>query len=335
MRGASPCVPAAYALVAWASFLTLLVLICLLPQGALAEAATPFGVARPDAAPSAGSALGGLGAWILAEQSAFYRHLSTALRASKQGGRATWGLIGLSLAYGVFHAAGPGHGKAVISAYLFASGDTLRRGVSLAFASALVQAVTAVALVAALALLLGATARQMDGVTLTLERVSYGLIAMVGAWLLWRKGRALWRLLAMRKSGEAIPHVHGPECAHRHAPLPNEAAQPGLRGAVGAVLAVGMRPCTGALIVLVFALAQGVFTLGIAAAFAMALGTALTVAAIATTAVAAKGLAVRLAAPGSFAATLALSVLEVAACLMVLALGVTLMIGAVALPGQA
>jgi nickel/cobalt exporter len=299
---------------------------------ALAQAAMPFGVGRPDAAVSGPP--GSFGAWVMAEQSRFYRQLSAAIRAAKENGGATWGLVGLSLAYGVFHAAGPGHGKAVISGYLFASGETLKKGIALAFVSAFVQALTAVVLVAGLALLAGATAGQMDDFALALERASYGLIALVGALLVVRKGAAFWAMLGPRLGLAAVPaHVHGSDCGH--IPLPVAGPGGGLRGSVGTVLAVGVRPCTGAIIVLVFALAQGIFLAGIAATFAMAVGTATTVAAIASVAVLAKGLAIRLAAPGSFSAALALRGLELLAALAVLCLGLSLLLGAMVPVGQA
>jgi ABC-type nickel/cobalt efflux system permease component RcnA len=305
--------------------------VVLATEPAFAQAVTPFGVGRPDATMTGPPS--GFGAWILARQSEFYRALSASIRASKQNGTAPWGLMALSLAYGVFHAAGPGHGKAVISAYLFASGDTLKKGVVLAFLSALVQAIAAILLVAVLAAILGATASAMDSVTLTLERLSYGLIAAVGAWLAWRKGSTLWHLV--RGSRRGHDHVHGPDCGHLHAPLPAEGARMNLRSALGTVMAIGVRPCTGAIIVLVFALAQGVFLSGIAATFAMALGTAVTVAGIATLAVTAKSVAVRFAAPGNPAAAGALGVVELVIALALLGLGLTLMLGVTVPSGQA
>src|SRR5438105_11656505 len=125
-------------------------------------------------------------------------------------------LIGLSLAYGVFHAAGPGHGKAVISAYLFASGETLKKGILLSFAAALVQALSAIVLVTVLAMVLGATARAMDDMALTLERASYALMVAVGLWLLWRKGRGVWGVLAPRLgwAGGGGANVHDADCGH-------------------------------------------------------------------------------------------------------------------------
>lgn len=310
-----------------------LTLVALCVGHALAQG-TPFGVGRPDVAISGPP--GGFGAWLIAEQSRFYRGLSGAIRASKADGSAAFALIGLSLAYGVFHAAGPGHGKAILSAYLFASGETLRKGVALAFLSAAVQALVAILLVAVMAIVIGATARQMDDATLLLEKASYAFMALVGAWLVARKAAGLWVLVQPRPAFAPAggPHVHGPDCGHQIAPVP-PAPGAGLRGALGTVLAIGIRPCTGAIIVLVFALAQGVFAIGIAATFAMAIGTASAVAMIAAIAVGAKGLAVRLAAPESRLAALILKLFELAAALAVLALGLTLLAGTLAIPGQA
>lgn len=278
----------------------------------------PFGLPRA-AAPAVD---GGLAQWILVKQAEFYRSLSGAVRAAKADGSAAWGLLGLSLLYGIFHAAGPGHGKAVISSYLVANDETWRRGLVLSFVSALLQALVAVAIVAVAAVLLGATGSAMGQAVRVIEIVSYGLIALVGARLLWVKGRAFLRALRpASKYGEhhhpehthhdhthhghthhGHHHAHGEVChhheghasawSHAHAPEPAELAGPaGWRRGLAAVVAVGLRPCSGAIIVLVFALAQGIFLIGIGATLVMGLGTAITVAAIATLAVGARGLA--------------------------------------------
>ena len=99
---------------------------------------SPFGAPR-SAPPD------GIVGWLLAKQSEFYRGLSAQIRAAKADGSAVWSLLALSFAYGVFHAAGPGHGKAVISSYVVANGETWRRGVALSFASAILQALVAAA----------------------------------------------------------------------------------------------------------------------------------------------------------------------------------------------
>ena len=121
-------------------------------------AQTPFGAPKSAAAaPQAGGIIG----WILAKQSEFYREMSATIRAAKSDGSAVWTLLTISFAYGIFHAAGPGHGKAVISSYLVANQETARRGIVLSFASALMQSLVAVLIVGIFAWLLNATAKTM------------------------------------------------------------------------------------------------------------------------------------------------------------------------------
>ena len=170
-----------------------LFIVCmLLVLGALdAALAQPFGMTRGSAPPEVGAFAG----WILAKQAEFYRMLSGTIRAAKADGSAAWTLMGISFAYGIFHAAGPGHGKAVISSYLVANNETWRRGIALSFASAILQAFTAIAIVGIAAVLLGATAHMMGNTVRVIEMVSYALIVLIGLRLLWVKGRAFLRLL--------------------------------------------------------------------------------------------------------------------------------------------
>jgi nickel/cobalt exporter len=133
--------------------------------------------------------------WIFAKQAEFYRQFSSLLRAAKADGSAAWNLFGLSFLYGIFHAAGPGHGKAVISSYIVANNETWTRGVVLSFASALIQALVAVVLVGMAAALLNATAAAMGRAVNVIEIVSYSLIIVIGVRLLWVKGRAFIALL--------------------------------------------------------------------------------------------------------------------------------------------
>src|SRR5204863_6351778 len=113
-------------------------------DAALAQT-SPFGTPRPQPVPVPRDGFIG---WIFAKQAEFYRQFSGLIRAAKSDGSAAWSLMGLSFLYGIFHAAGPGHGKAVISSYLVANDETWLRGVVLSFASALFQAIAAVTLVA-------------------------------------------------------------------------------------------------------------------------------------------------------------------------------------------
>ncbi len=329
----------------------LLLLCTLLLLGAVDLAlAQPFGMTRPQAAPEVGSFVG----WILAKQAEFYRMMSGTIRAAKGDGSAGYTLMGISFLYGVFHAAGPGHGKAVISSYLVANDETWRRGIVLSFASAILQAFTAIAIVAVAAVLLGATAKAMGDTVRVIEIVSYALIIAIGLRLLWVKGRALLALLRPgahehhfrhhdhvhdhhhgdrhHSHGHAHDHHdHGDEASawgHAHGPEPRElTGRHWLRRGLSAIVAVGLRPCSGAIIVLVFALAQGLFWIGVASTFVMGLGTAITVAVIATIAVGARGLAGRLAKTKPGAGMIAVRALETAAAMVIVAFGVLLLTG--------
>lgn len=312
-------------------------------DAALAQS-NPFGASRPTAPPPGSDGVIG---WLLAKQAEFYRGLSGAIRAAKADGSALWGLFGLSFAYGIFHAAGPGHGKAVISSYLVANEETWRRGVALSFASAFLQALVAVAIVGVAAVLLGVTARTMNDAVRYIEIVSYALIAALGARLLWVKGRAAIAALrgAQHEAAHHRDHAHhhhdharhdhshhhddhASAFGHAHGPEPQELAGPGgWRRGLTAIVAVGLRPCSGAILVLVFALAQGLFWAGVASTFIMGLGTAITVTVIATLAVSAKGLARRFATSRPGAGMLAMRGIEVIAAASVLAFGLALLTG--------
>src|SRR6202158_3873853 len=145
--------------------------------------AQPFGARRAPAPPESG----GITGWIFAKQAEFYRMMSGTIRAAKADGSAAWTLLGISFLYGIFHAAGPGHGKAVISSYLVANEETWRRGVVLSFASALLQALVAVVVVGIAAALLNATAATMRGAVNVIEILRYALIVLIGVRLLWGK----------------------------------------------------------------------------------------------------------------------------------------------------
>jgi len=319
----------------------------LLLLGALdAALAQPFGMTRGAPPPE----IGGFAGWIFAKQAEFYRMMSGTIRAAKADGSAAYTLMGISFLYGIFHAAGPGHGKAVISSYLVANNETWRRGVVLSFASALLQAVVAIAIVGIAAVLLNATAKTMGNAVRVIEIVSYALIVLIGLRLLWVKGRALLHLLrpgAHDHHGHGHDHHHGHGHAHdhghdhhhddeeeasawghAHAPEPAELKGPHwLRRGLTAIVAVGLRPCSGAIIVLVFALAQGLFWIGAASTFVMGLGTAITVATIATIAVGARGLAGKLAQAKPGAGMLLLRGFETAAALLIVAFGALLLTG--------
>jgi nickel/cobalt transporter (NicO) family protein len=321
----------------WGALAAIVVLLAAASGGALAQ---PFGPAPGGSGPPE---LGWFAGWILAEQSMFYQMLAGTIRAVKTHDSAVYALLGISFVYGIFHAAGPGHGKAVISSYLVANNETWRRGIVLSCAAAVMQSLTAIALVSVASLLLDATAKMMGDTVRLIETASYVVITLIGARLLWVKGRAFVKLLRTETRSHPHDHHHGHDrghahhdhgegeasaWGHTHALEPRELAGcKGWRRGLSAIIAVGLRPCAGAIIVLVFALAQGLFWIGIASTFLMGLGTAITVTSIATLAVVARGIAGRFARAKPGRGMLFLRGLETAAAALVMVFGVMLLTG--------
>lgn len=322
------------------SSLFLLVLIgfvgaAALIEPALAQQRHPFSFGGAEAA----GAAGGLARLILSWQAKFHTALQAAARGLKDDPAAFALLLSSSFAYGVFHAAGPGHGKAVLTSYMIASETALRRGLLLAGLAALLQGAVAIVLVGVAALLFRATAGEMNDAAQWIEVLSYAAIAALGARLVFTKGRAFYAALqapaaapANRFACEAIDdpaHVHGPDCGHYHAPDPTTLTGPSFRwrDAVATVIAAGLRPCSGAILVLVFTLSQNMFAAGVAAVLAMSAGTALTTGALASLAVYAKSAAMRWSGPESRRALLIGRGAELVAALIVLLMGGALLAG--------
>ncbi|HRK17631.1 MAG TPA: nickel/cobalt transporter [Hyphomicrobiaceae bacterium] len=337
--------------------------------------------------------------WMMQKQAEINRAMASAVRSLKQGGgwSAAMLLAGIGFLYGVLHAAGPGHGKAVISSYVLADGQTLRRGVLLSFMAAFVQALSALVLVALLVLVLKSTQADIKTTEAWLETASWAFVALFGAWLLWGQLRSIFR---SRKAavtaatghvhshghshdhrhshghghdsghghhhvhththppakaavaahvhgadcgcdhdhhhdhahghhhGHAHGHVHGhahqhahdhghshahrhdqavhahvhaagescEACGHAHMPSPDALQKDwSWRRALALAFGIGIRPCTGAILVLVFAISQGLMWAGVLATFTMAIGTAITVSILAALAVGSRDLATRLA----------------------------------------
>lgn len=198
--------------------------------------------------------------------------------------KAAFILVGLAFLYGVFHAVGPGHGKIVISSYLVAHESVIRRGILLAFLSSFAQGVSAIFLVGIFILILDFSRLATTNFAWTLEQVSYGLMILIGLWMF---------ISAFR--GKAHDHHH-----HHHGELAPEADHDSENRSRWArmaaiVTAIGIRPCSGAIILLLFAFAHGLFAIGIGSVAAMSLGTAITVSVLAILSVISRNLVVRFA----------------------------------------
>lgn len=341
--------------------------------------AKPFGGPPPE--PGLAMPRTGFLGWINEQQRNFYQAMNEALGALKTDFNAFWVLGLLSFLYGVFHAAGPGHGKVVISSYVLASEQQVKRGIGLSFAAALLQSLIAIGLVGVGAVLLNLTSRAMDEAANWIGIGSYALVALLGLWLIARKllgwghshhhhpapepkpastlvrarhslygsepSHALNRgQFPFPKASQRGPdafgrlpgdphygHDHGPDSHHdhddhHHVVTPAQATG-NWREQLGVVLGVGLRPCSGALIVLVFALSQGLLAAGIVAVLLMGLGTGITVAVLASLAVGAKGLAARFAGVDKPWLSAVVWWAELAGAMLVFAFGVVLLLASV------
>ncbi len=331
-----------------------------------AQAQNSLGLGNPEQAIKPEGVFAPLLFWISQQQQGFYALMRDALRGMKQDGSHAWVLIGVSFLYGIFHAAGPGHGKAVISSYMLANEQAARRGIALSFISAFAQAATAILLIGALTLFLRGAGLRQQNVTQMLEIASYAGVTALGAWLLWRKlfggghthNHAIGQVHAHGRShdaGHSHDHHHGHDhthkhdhghghdhthhhghshaatlevcdsCGHSHAPDPAILeGKVGMREAWTAIAAVGLRPCSGALIVLTFAFLNGLYAAGIASTLAMALGTGITVGALASLAVWSKDLAVRYSG-SAVAGDRVHRIIEIAGAAFVFLIGLTLL----------
>lgn len=274
----------------------------------------PFGIGPAEAPPPT--------FWpqLLLWQAEFQQRMDAALIAMKADGSAAWALLGVSFLYGILHAAGPGHGKAVVTSYVLANRQTLRNGVILALLCSLSQALVAILAIGLLAGLLDLTSIAITAATHWMELGSGLLVTALGAWLLATRLRR--RLPARRPvslsaaaapshgccdhghghdhehehehahdhGGHAHTHAHGHAhdhdaacgCGHAHAPTAEMAAgHLDWRKAATAMLSVGLRPCTGALLILVFSLQIHMFAVGVLATLLMGLGTGITVSVLA------------------------------------------------------
>jgi nickel/cobalt transporter (NicO) family protein len=292
--------------------------------------------------------------WIFDQQRQLHEALIEAVRQSGTDSNGALWLIGLSFLYGLFHAAGPGHGKAVIATYLTAQREQLGRGVAMAVMGAFAQGLTALILVYGLIGLAGWVPRETQGAVSWSERASFFLLALMGLWLLKRA----WN--AFRSAGNKAHqhHHHGHEhhehhhhkhehhahdeacgCGHTHAPDPAELAARGnsLKAMALIVLAIGLRPCTGAVLVLIFAKVTGHAWTGVMAVAAMSTGTAIAVGTLACMTVFLRGWAsARLAAAGQHRAQLAIGqglVLLTAGAFLLL-LGASLLTGSFNTPAH-
>jgi nickel/cobalt transporter (NicO) family protein len=346
-----------------------------------ASSTGPFGTGLPDGGVPGATLFPRLAGLFISSQIYFNEHLTAAILAIHHGDGA-WALLALSFLYGVVHAIGPGHGKAVVSSYLLATRQTLRNGILLAFVSSLAQALGAILLIFVASTILHMTSVSLTQATAQFEVVSGLLVLLLGCWLVWSK--IIRPLLPTKIAFETVPPLvaaqrqfvlndppmrfqasavmetdatalpvagdarpaqatamsprwpdrHVPlggdqcSCGHVHMPDANVAGgKMDWRKAWTVLASTAFRPCTGALIVLVFSISQRLWGMGVLSTLLMGLGTAITVSVIAILAVFAHKSAFVLTSADSRLGRKIIRGIEVCGAIVVLAVGGLLVAG--------
>ncbi|WP_233981318.1 nickel/cobalt transporter [Pectobacterium versatile] len=253
-------------------------------------------------------------------QKSLHQQMSHLLQmVEQQPHQAGLSLMMFSLVYGVLHAVGPGHGKVVIMTYLATHPSKLKSSLKLTLAASLVQGLMAVALVTVVLGILQLSSRTLHNSSFWMEKGSFVLVAGLGLLLCFRALKQLYIALVRQPKPATIlrvtplhidslnaaqlnvptdtrrvlrpmpvlsssPHQHDADCGcgHRHLPSNEELERDSSwRTRLMIVLAMGMRPCSGAILVLLFSKVIGVYWWGVASALVMAAGTAITISALA------------------------------------------------------
>lgn len=273
---------------------------------------------------------------VAEKQRRFHRELTAALKdlRDRRSAHAAWTLVVVSFLYGLFHAAGPGHGKFVLTTYLLTHENKVARGVFLSAAAAFVQGLTALAVVFGLVGILGWLPRQTESAVTWVERFSFALVAAMGAYLAFRALIGLMHAFGAKTvpahgcGHDHVNHDHGPDCGHVHVAPPDAAK--GRLETLGIVLSIGIRPCSGAILVLAFANVFGLPWAGAGAVLAMSAGTAIAVATLALLAVNARKLAASIVDIDAPLLRIGMNGLALGGGGLILALGIVLLVGSFA-----
>lgn len=259
-------------------------------------------------------------AWVFAEVRNFHGILTDSVKslADENSFATSFTLVFSSFAYGVLHAAGPGHGKLILSTYLLSQPEKIKKSIGLAILSSITQGLVAIALVYGLFFVFGLAARDTKIAVAWSERLAFVLVVLIGLVLIWRGLKVIFRNdQPVHDNGHDHGHDHHhahhdhnhnhahhhhinddgvcTTCGHAHMPTNKQVDEAtDWRTTLGVIFSIGLRPCTGAVLVLIFAHYANVSWAGILAVIAMSLGTAITVSALAITSVGARNIALKL-----------------------------------------
>lgn len=248
-------------------------------------------------------------------QKGLHQQMTQLLQQVKTAPGQAGGLLVLfSLAYGVLHALGPGHGKVVITTFLATHPARLNITLRLTLLASLLQGSVAIVLVTLMLVVLQTSSRQLHLSSYWLEKGSYLLVIGLGIWIGVRALKTLLRQLRPRSPitirALRAAHQHHAHCGCGHAHLPDAqqvAEAVSVKTQLLLVASMGLRPCSGAIMMLLFSRVIGVYLWGVLSAVVMALGTALTISAIGLLVQRARTLAQRLGGESRTASTAALA----------------------------
>jgi ABC-type nickel/cobalt efflux system permease component RcnA len=226
--------------------------------------------------------------------------------------------IGFAFSYGVIHTLGPGHGKMIVASYFVGRDAQILRGLWMGLQIAVTHVISAIVLVLAVDITFRAMLGGEPAQSWWIRLFSFSLIAIIGGTMLVNAIRASFG----KQSGQDHDHHHhGHDHGHNH-------RHDGRSQGVLAVLA-GLVPCTGAILVMLFALANGIVLAGVLMVVAISAGMALTMAAIGIAAILVRRVMLLVTGEGSPRGYIVATGLEYAAALLILAVGLSFLAGTI------
>ena len=181
--------------------------------------------------------------------------------------------LAVAFAYGAVHALGPGHGKFVVVSYFLGREARVMRGVVMAVQIAIVHVIAAIVIVWLADLVLrggfGLGLSDVPGV----RAASFLIIVGIGIYMLYQAVRASLRARAHRTHSHEHGHPHGHEHSHGHHHHHDHSRSQGSKAEGGILaLAAGMVPCPGAVLIMLYAVANDMIYPGSLLVAAMSLG---------------------------------------------------------------
>ncbi|WP_312414181.1 nickel/cobalt transporter [Pseudescherichia sp.] len=215
--------------------------------------------------------------WCLSAQITLHRYLVMYLLQlnNHQYSGGLWLLTGAFL-YGVLHAIGPGHGKFIVATYLSTNQESQLATRVVPFLGSLMQGVSAILFVFILAVGFNLAAGDLSESRWYVEKISALMIGGFGAYVIYRALKSFRPRRLRIASLTPVGHQHAPDCGCGHHGV-GAATQGDWKTRLGVILAIGARPCSGAIMILLFSNALGIVSWGIAAVMTMSLGTALSI----------------------------------------------------------